>query len=70
MPADGTIIAGRFFPGGSLVGINAWVAYRNKQVYGQDAEDWRPERWLEVEAEGRSGDVEKYFFAKLQPLPL
>jgi hypothetical protein len=62
VPPEGTTIAGRFIPGHSTVGINAWVAHRNKEVYGQDADDWRPERWLEIEAEGRGAEVEKYFF--------
>ena len=64
VPADGAIIAGRFIPGGSTVGINAWVAHRNENVYGQDAEKWRPERWLKIEEQGRAGEVEKYFFGK------
>jgi cytochrome P450 len=29
VPPEGTIIAGRFIPGGSSVGINAWVAHQN-----------------------------------------
>lgn len=62
VPAEGTTIAGRFIPGHSTVGINAWVAHRNKQIYGIDASEWRPERWLKIEADGRSAEVEKYFF--------
>lgn len=45
------------------MGINAWVAHRNKSVYGMDADMWRPERWLEFEEQGRTAEVEKYFFA-------
>lgn len=30
----------------SVVGINTWVAHRNKQVFGDDAEVFSPERWL------------------------
>lgn len=63
VPAEGTTIAGRFIPGRSSVGINAWVAHRNTSVFGSDAEHWRPERWLEIEEQGRGGEVEKYFFA-------
>jgi len=39
------------------------VAHRNVSVYGQDADKWRPERWLEIEANGRGAEVEQYFFA-------
>ncbi|KAH7018788.1 cytochrome P450 [Ilyonectria destructans] len=47
VPEEGATIAGCFFPAGTTVGINAWVAGRNKNVYGEDAEVFRPERWLE-----------------------
>jgi cytochrome P450 len=63
VPTEGTTIAGRFIPGGSTVGINAWVASQNTSVYGADAAHWRPERWLEIEAQGRGGEVEKYFLS-------
>lgn len=63
VPAEGTTIAGQFIPGGSTVGINAYVAHQNTSVWGLDADTWRPERWLEIEQQGRGGEVEKYFFS-------
>ncbi|KAF7898938.1 uncharacterized protein EAF01_008151 [Botrytis porri] len=63
VPAEGTTIANQFIPGGSTVGINAYVAHKNTSVWGLDADQWRPERWLEIEKQGRGGEVEKYFFA-------
>ncbi|KUJ08628.1 cytochrome P450 [Mollisia scopiformis] len=60
VPAEGTTLAGHFFPGGSTIGINAWVAHRNPSIFGADAEEWRPERWLEFEEQGRGAEVEKY----------
>ena len=63
VPAQGTTISGRFIPGNSTVGINSWVAHHNTSVYGPDADTWRPERWLEIEAAGRGAEVERYFFA-------
>lgn len=30
------------------VGINAWVAHRNTTIFGDDADQFRPERWLEA----------------------
>jgi cytochrome P450 len=63
VPAAGTTIANHRLPAGSTVGINAWVAHRNSSVYGSDATEWRPERWLDIERQGRGGEVEKYFLA-------
>lgn len=31
----------------TTVGINAWVAHANQDVFGRDADTFRPERWLE-----------------------
>lgn len=46
---------GRVVPAGTKVGINPWVSSRDRATYGDDADDFRPERWLreagETEAE-------------------
>ncbi|KAL7620204.1 hypothetical protein AAE478_009197 [Parahypoxylon ruwenzoriense] len=46
VPQGGATIAGRFFREGTIVGINSWVEHRNKSTFGEDAEEFRPERWL------------------------
>lgn len=63
VPPEGATLVGHRFPAGTTVGIDGWVAHRNKSVYGADADSWRPERWLEFEEQGRGGETEKYFFA-------
>jgi cytochrome P450 len=35
-----------FIPGGTTIGYCAWGIHRNKEVFGEDAEVFRPERWL------------------------
>ncbi|KAH7053460.1 pisatin demethylase [Macrophomina phaseolina] len=62
VPAGGAVIAGTWFPEGAEVGVNPWVAHRNKDVFGQDAEVFRPERWLEADKE-QAGKMEGYFLA-------
>ncbi|KAI0401531.1 cytochrome P450 [Xylaria palmicola] len=46
VPEGGATICGRFFPADTIVGINTWVAHRNTKVFGADADEFRPERWL------------------------
>ena len=49
VPEGGAEIAGHFVPGGTIVGCSAWLIHMNKGVFGEDAEDYRPERWLHDE---------------------
>ena len=49
VPPTGARIAGTFVPGGTNVGCNAWVLHRRKEIFGEDVEEFRPERWLESE---------------------
>lgn len=53
VPAEGADICGKHFKGGTVVGINAWVAHRNKPVFGDDAGVWQPSRWLGDDQEQR-----------------
>jgi cytochrome P450 len=41
-----------FLPGGTHVSYNAWGVHRNKAVFGDDADQFRPERWLMEEMDG------------------
>ncbi|RYP45316.1 hypothetical protein DL769_011471 [Monosporascus sp. CRB-8-3] len=42
----GAEIAGRRVPGGTIVGCSAWVIHRRPEIWGPDADVYRPERWL------------------------
>jgi hypothetical protein len=46
VPKGGVEIAGRWVQGGTVVGCNAWVLHRRSEVFGEDVEVFRPERWL------------------------
>lgn len=46
-PAQGLELAGYHVPAGCWVGINPFVIQRDKAVFGDDADSFRPERWLE-----------------------
>jgi cytochrome P450 len=51
VPAQGIDILGHFIPGGTIVGCNAWVLHRRAEVFGEDVDTFRPERWIEAKPE-------------------
>lgn len=44
----------------AVVGVNTWVAHRNTEIFGSDAEHYRPERWLEADKDQLSR-MEEYY---------
>ncbi|KAL9085052.1 MAG: hypothetical protein Q9165_007793 [Trypethelium subeluteriae] len=59
VPPEGLEVGGHVIPEGSVVGMSAWVVHKDKEVYGEDAEAFRPDRWLE----GDPGDKKRFFFS-------
>ncbi|KAF2753019.1 cytochrome P450 [Pseudovirgaria hyperparasitica] len=53
VPKEGARISGEWFKGGTVVGCSAWVVHRNEEVFGAEVDTWRPERWLDCDAEQR-----------------
>ncbi|KAF2240729.1 putative cytochrome P450 pisatin demethylase [Trematosphaeria pertusa] len=49
VPEGGAELCGQYMPGGTVVGLNCWVAHYDKQVFGPDVKEFRPERWIEAE---------------------
>lgn len=57
VPEKGLEIAGQFVPGGTIVGASAWVIHRRPEIFGVDADVYRPERWLVDETKAdRAGE--------------
>lgn len=44
-----------FVKKGSIVAWNIYVMHRRKDLYGEDAEDFKPERWLDDPETGKKG---------------
>lgn len=59
-PKGGYNLNGFYVPEGTVVGTNSWVISRNKEIYGEDAEEFKPERWLV--SEERNKMMENYSF--------
>jgi cytochrome P450 len=49
VPAGGAQFGDVRLPSGTIVGINPWVVGREKSVYGDDVNEFRPERWLDAD---------------------
>ena len=55
-PARGLELCGKHIPAGYRVGMNPYVVQRNQVAFGEDADNFRPERWLEGEERTRAMD--------------
>ncbi|KAK5168178.1 uncharacterized protein LTR77_006746 [Saxophila tyrrhenica] len=52
VPAGGSEVAGQFFPEGTTVGINPAVLHYDPSIFGSDAAEFNPDRWLSPNASG------------------
>lgn len=62
VPESGVTLHGVHLPKGTVVGVNAWVLHYNKDVFGDDAHVFRPERWIEGDEENIK-DMKRNMFA-------
>ncbi|KAI1196387.1 cytochrome P450 [Nemania serpens] len=46
VPEPGVEIAGHYVRGGTIVGCSAWLIHRRPEIFGDDVDVYRPERWL------------------------
>ncbi|KAI3575820.1 cytochrome P450 oxidoreductase [Fusarium oxysporum f. sp. albedinis] len=51
VPEGGATIVGHYLPEGTAVGVNPWVTHIDPNVYGPDAQVFRPERWIDSDPE-------------------
>jgi cytochrome P450 len=51
VPVGGDTIHGKFIPEGTEIAYAAWDFYKDPAIFGDDAEIFRPERWLEASEE-------------------
>lgn len=47
VPAGGATVAGRYLPGGVKVTMNTQAVHFDKNTFREDAETFRPERWID-----------------------
>ncbi|KAI9695073.1 MAG: hypothetical protein M1820_008935 [Bogoriella megaspora] len=59
-PSEGVEISGHFFPAGTQLTVYEWSLHRDKTIFGEDAYEFRPERWLDTE---RARRMHRCFFS-------
>jgi cytochrome P450 len=58
---DTVVVDGKsvFLPGGTHISYAAWPLHRSKAIFGEDADVFRPERWLLEEDEKRLAEMNR-----------
>ncbi|KAI1419611.1 cytochrome P450 [Xylaria sp. FL1777] len=51
VPEGGDVINGYYVPEGTQIGMNFFGLMRSKEIWGPDADTFRPERWLEADVD-------------------
>ncbi|KXJ91716.1 cytochrome P450 [Microdochium bolleyi] len=49
VPPGGDTLCGQFVPGGTDIFVNLWSMVRDKEVFGSDADVFRPERFIDCD---------------------
>ncbi|TKY90036.1 hypothetical protein EX895_000034 [Sporisorium graminicola] len=58
IPEGGATVCGQRFPAGTILSVPAYTLHRDKSVFGEDADEYNPDRWL---APNAKRDFEKAF---------
>lgn len=61
VPKGGKVVDRHFVPEGTEITTYAYVMQRDKDLYGEDAEEFNPERWLQ--SEKRTNELEAVQFS-------
>ncbi|PQE30301.1 cytochrome P450 protein [Rutstroemia sp. NJR-2017a WRK4] len=59
VPEQGMEIAGEWVKGGTIVGCNAWVIHHRREIFGEDVDVYRPDRWLVEEGKDREAEEKR-----------
>lgn len=61
-PEGGKIIDDVYIPEGTEITSHAYAVQRDKELYGNDAENFRPERWMESEKKNFEFEASQFTF--------
>lgn len=70
VPDGGSTLCGVYLRAGTVVGINPAVIHHDKAIFGDDAADFRPERWMDSNSD-RVKNMDRHLMTVwCPPLPL
>lgn len=52
-PKAGITVCGKFIPGGTIIGCNAWTVHNDASVFGEAPKEFRPRRWIDASQDQR-----------------
>jgi len=52
VPEGGLHVSGKFFPEGTVLSVPSYTIHRDPEIWGNDVEAFRPERWFEQDRVG------------------
>jgi Cytochrome P450 len=59
VPKGGDTVNGLHLPGGTSVGWAAWSMHRSKDIYGEDSNVYRPDRWTDTKDEVKLAEMNR-----------
>ncbi|KIW94195.1 uncharacterized protein Z519_05511 [Cladophialophora bantiana CBS 173.52] len=60
VPQGGLVVKDVFLPAGTVVGTNAWAIHRRSEIFGDNVDEFCPERWMDP---ATKSELQRYFFA-------
>ena len=52
VPGGGLNVLGKFFPEGTILSVPTYTIHRDPEIWGNDVNSFRPERWFEQDPTG------------------
>jgi benzoate 4-monooxygenase len=56
-PGNGITLCGHHFPQGTVLSVPAYTIHHSKEIWGKDADEFRPERWEKVTEEQKAAFI-------------
>lgn len=66
VPSGGLIVQNYYLPEGTNVSMSSYVVHRDPNIYGDDIDNFRPERWIDASPEELDRMEQCYLAVRIQ----